>query len=31
MVNFPNSGHQIISNEPELFVKEINDFMTKYK
>jgi pimeloyl-ACP methyl ester carboxylesterase len=31
MVVFPNSGHQIISNEPELFAKEVTDFMTKFK
>jgi proline iminopeptidase len=28
---FQNSGHQIMSNEPELFAKEVTDFMTKYK
>jgi pimeloyl-ACP methyl ester carboxylesterase len=31
MVIFPNSGHQIMSNEPELFAKEVTDFMTKFK
>jgi pimeloyl-ACP methyl ester carboxylesterase len=31
MIVFQNSGHQIISNEPELFAKEVTDFMEKYK
>jgi pimeloyl-ACP methyl ester carboxylesterase len=31
MVVFQNSGHQIISNEPDLFAKEVTDFIAKYK
>jgi proline iminopeptidase len=31
IVIFPKSGHQTYLNEPELFVKEVLDFMTKYK
>jgi pimeloyl-ACP methyl ester carboxylesterase len=31
MIVFQNSGHQIISNEPELFTKEVLDFMSKFK
>jgi pimeloyl-ACP methyl ester carboxylesterase len=31
MIVFQNSGHQIMSNEPDVFAKEVTDFMTKYK
>jgi pimeloyl-ACP methyl ester carboxylesterase len=31
LVVFQNSGHQIMSNEPELFAKEVTDFIAKYK
>jgi pimeloyl-ACP methyl ester carboxylesterase len=31
IILFEKSGHQLYANEPELFAKEITDFMTKYK
>jgi pimeloyl-ACP methyl ester carboxylesterase len=31
MIVFQNSGHQIMSNEPDVFAKEVTDFMTKFK
>jgi pimeloyl-ACP methyl ester carboxylesterase len=31
IVIFPKSGHQTYMNEPELFAKEVIDFMTLYK
>jgi pimeloyl-ACP methyl ester carboxylesterase len=31
MIIFQNSGHQIMSNEPDVFAKEMTDFMTKFK
>jgi proline iminopeptidase len=31
IVILPQSGHQAYFNEPELFAKEVNEFMAKYK
>jgi pimeloyl-ACP methyl ester carboxylesterase len=31
IVLFEKSGHQIYANEPDVFAKEVTDFMTKYK